>query len=162
MPRGNPKSRIRKLIVPTRPPLFKVSGWALYRHPSTEADSPLWITLKLVHVARAHMPRSRRGGHRAFWLYWGVDAQRFRRSKYSCWLAEEQPAVAKAVAAWLAAHANPAWAEAQLGAEQLAAERARLAVSSAKHAEFSALRLTAAHAAALEEDALWERLYGDS
>jgi hypothetical protein len=142
----------RKLVVPSRPPLFKFQGWALYRHPSTPKDSPLWPTFKLVNLAKAGLPRQRGGGWRAFWLYWGVDPARLRRSKYSRRLLEDHPAVYQAVVAWLAAHATPAWAEAQLGAEQLKKERARLAVSMYQHAYHDRRRYDAAHAAALEED----------
>lgn len=152
---------IRRLVVPQRPPIFEFDGWALFKHPPTDKDSPLWIPLKLVHIARAHLPRRRGAGQRAYWLYWGVDAGRLRRSTYSRKLADVQPAVFEAITTWLSANATPAWAEAKYGVERITAERARLAVSTAKHAEHNARRLAAAHDAALEEDAAWNSLYRD-
>jgi hypothetical protein len=150
---------IRQLVIPTRPPLFKFEGWALYKHDPTDKDSPLWVPLKLVHLDRAHLPRRRGAGQRAYWLYWGVDVARLRRSKYSRKLADAQPAVFAAITAWLATQATPAWLEGKIGADALAVARERMAVSRAKHAEHDRLRYEAAHAAALEEDAAWEALY---
>lgn len=124
----------KKLIIP--PDENKITalpgGWRIYQHPPTPADSPLWVCVKII----APPGRRRRMGQlRAFWLYWGVDARRFRRSKHLLRFEQEQPAVAAAAARALAQLITPEIVELELGTTRITAERARLLASSARRRE---------------------------
>jgi hypothetical protein len=150
----------RKPTRPPEPPIVEVDGWAAFKHRYGHKDNKLWIPVKVVHVAALGTPK-RRGVRRTFWLYWGFDAARFRRSNHSR-LFEEQapPAVVEAITAACAARFTVERLVAVAGEEVVAQERAKLTASTAKRIERTAARLEAAHAAALEENELWDRLYG--
>lgn len=142
----------RKIIVPPAVnKLFEVDGWAVFRHPPTAADSPLWVCLKVINLA-ALGRRHRRGQFRTFWLYWGVDERRFRSSRHRWAFEQQQPAVYAATVAHLAETLTPAAAERQLGQHGLAAERARLAHSRAVHDEHDRRRAAEAAAAAAAKE----------
>lgn len=148
---------------PTRPPgkpIVETAGWAVFQHRYGLKDNRLWIPVKVVHVEALGTPK-RRGTRRTFWLYWGFEARRFRRSNdHRLFQDTAPPEVYEAVVAACAARYTVERYIANFGAADLAAQRARLEQSTAKRVELTAARLEAAHAAALEEDALWERLYG--
>lgn len=124
-------------------------GWSIYRHPPSAADSPLWVCVKIIAPPTQ---RRRMGQLRAFWLYWGVDARRFRRARHLFRLEQEQPAVAAAATCALRLLLSPRSVEAQLGPTRMALERERLSVSTAKRQQFDRARLEAAHEEALAED----------
>jgi hypothetical protein len=93
------------------------------------------VCLKVVNLA-ALGKRHRRGTVRAFWLYWGIDDRRFRRSEHSRRFEREQPTVYSKLVAELQLRLLPGEAELRLGGpSQLAAERARLAVMRERHVE---------------------------
>jgi hypothetical protein len=137
----------RRIIIPPADcKLLEIEGgWAVYRHPPTAADSPLWVCLKTIHVP-AVTRRHRRGTNRVFWLYWGIDEGRFRRSKHSRAFEAQQPAVFEATVRRLAELLTPGDVLRQLGEGGLEAERRRLANSRAVHQEHD--RRRAAEAAA--------------
>lgn len=149
---------------PTRPPgaaIVEVEGWAAFQHKYGPKDSRLWIPVKVVHVETLKGPK-RRGTRRTFWLYWGFDAGRFRRSADSRLFEEQAPP--DVVVAVVAACARRFTVEAYVrnfGTADLEAERARLTASTAKRLTLTAERLERAHAAALEEDSQWRALYSD-
>jgi hypothetical protein len=145
----------KKLVTPSDE--LKISdlpgGWRIYRHPPTPADSPLWVCVKIMAPGR----RRRMGQLRAFWLYWGVDARRFRRSRHLFRFVDEQPAVAAAAERALAQLITPDLVELEIGTARMAVERARLLASRARRDEHDRARLEAAHAAALKENVAWGR-----
>lgn len=108
-----------------------------------------------MHVERKQ--RRRGQGRRAYWLRYGVIPRRFRQ----CYDAKEFhsrfPAVYDVFEAAAGRFHTVAKWEHRLGPARFAQERAKLEQSTVKG---NALRLERSHAAALEEDALWERLYG--
>lgn len=143
----------KKLTVPPDAnKITEILGWGVYRHPPTAADSPLWVCLKVINLG-AVGGRHRRGRLRAFWLYWGVDERRFRRSQHQRRFEQEQPAVYAATVARLPGLLTPGDVLLQLGgdANALAAERARLAHSRAVHEEHDRRRAEAAAERALDD-----------
>jgi hypothetical protein len=143
----------RRPVVPTKGLLDRYEGWALYRHPSTPRDSRLWPTLKVIHTAAIAGPK-RRGVARVHWLYWGVDAGRFRHSRAERLFRTQAPQVYERFERACRSYFTAARAEDEIGgAAPLAAERARLAGSGTKRGAHAAARMERAHAVALEEDA---------
>ena len=128
----------RKIIIP--PADAKMcdlpGGWVMYRHHSpTAKNSPLWPVIKIIQVQAATTGRHRRGRVRAVWLYWGIDECRFRFSAHQRRLLAEQPTVYDAAVRACTRLLRAEHVEAELGREQLEAERRRLAVSRARHQE---------------------------
>lgn len=151
----------RKPVRPKDPPIVAVDGWAAYKHRYGRKDNQLWVPVKVVHVAALEGPK-RRGTRRTFWLYFGIDARRFRRSNdHRLFQEQAPPHVYEAVLAACAARFTPERFEQVAGAAALADQRAKLEQSTAKRLAHITARLEAAHAAALEEDALWRQLYED-
>jgi hypothetical protein len=143
----------RKPKKPVGPPFWQADGWAAYQHPFTHKDNRLWVPVKVVHVAALEGPK-RRGIRRTFWLYFGFDAKRFRRSKDRRLFQEQAPpAVYEAVLAACCARYMIAAYEKCFGAADLAAQRAKLAASTAKRERLTAERLERDYVAALAEDA---------
>lgn len=141
----------RNIVVPhIKNKLFEVDNWAVFRRPPTASSSPLWVCLKVINLA-ALRKRHRRGTFRAYWLFWGIDARRFRFSKYQRDFESAEPTVYAATVRWLQDVFGPAELErirSRLGDLALAAERERLSQSRLLHEEHD--RRRAAEAAALE------------
>lgn len=111
----------------------------MFRHPPTAADSPLWVCLKIVNVP-ALGKRHRRGQLRAYWLYWGVDDFRFRRSRHQRRFEQDHPTVYAATVRLLGEMFRP---ELLLSPGELVAERRRLAHSRTVHHDHDRRRLEA-------------------
>lgn len=122
----------------------------MFRHPPTAADSPLWPCLKIINLGAVGPSGKghRRGVSRVFWLYWGADERRFRRSEHQRRFEQEQPTVSRATVAHLAEIPELRPEILVPSPELLEIERARLFRSRTVHAEHD--RRRAAEAAAAE------------
>ena len=142
----------KKLTVPHENKIAELgNGWNLYRHVPgpNRVNSPLWVPVRVINPGR----RRRRGRLRGFWLYWGVDEGRFRRSQHQRRLADEQPAAYAAAVKACSTLLAPAVVEDHYTPTFMAEERARLARSKALHAQHNRTRMEMAHTAAQAEDA---------
>jgi hypothetical protein len=152
-PRGTPAVRFSKLLVPSTGGIFKHGDWGLFFPPQAPGCSPLWPLLKVVNM-KSPPPAKRRGVFNAFWINWGVDARRWRHGSAQRQFGIQQPEVYAAMEQFCLDRLTADWAERRIGAEALAAARARLAEQSRIRAEMhEAAAMESKHAAALAEDA---------